>query len=70
MFLVPVVSTGLCHFLFGGQVSRKTYEQRKETPVAPTEIMGMPPRIEDKQRCYFWNRLNKLEPNNNSLIVR
>ena len=48
MFLVPPAPTGLRHRLLGGQVGRKLYEQREESPVAPAEEMGMPPRIEDE----------------------
>lgn len=40
---VPVAATGFCHLLFGGQVCRKTDQERQEASVTPGEAVRMPP---------------------------
>lgn len=39
----PVAATGFCHLLFGGQVCRKTDQERQEASVAPGEAVRTPP---------------------------
>lgn len=40
---VAVGPTGLCHLLFGGQVSRKTDQEGQEASVTPGEAVRTPP---------------------------
>lgn len=42
---VPVAAAGFCHLLFGGQVCRKTDQERQEASVAPGEAVRVPPAI-------------------------